>query len=126
MNKQKQMIKALKAKGIDPSEPVPDKEWEAVRLSPQVRTRAEVVRDGVKQKKAVVYRTVRLKQVSVSKKQANLQQCALNECGSFGVTESGQMVCWRCTCKGPELETKAGTVGEECPHEPALWSNKNA
>lgn len=124
MNKQAQMIREFQRRGIDPSELIDRKEWDKVRLSPNVRTRAEVLRDGAKQAKARIERKLHIHQVPDAILLSNLAKCRTNECGSYGVLKGGDEVCWRCSCAGgKELFAKAGNINEKCPHDPPFWNN---
>ncbi len=124
VNKQMQMIREFQRRGIDPSEPIDRKDWDTVRLSKGVRTKTEIVRDGVKQTRAKFEKSIGRNQVPDEVTIANLNKCRTNQCGSYGVLSNGDEVCWRCTCAGGrELFAKASSKREKCPLDPPMWDN---
>ena len=123
VNKQAAMIRELRKRGIDPSEPIAKKDWDRARI--RVHTPLELAQAGARRTKARFEHSAGIRQVPQAQTISNLNKCRENLCGSYGVLKNGDEVCWRCTCRGgKDLIAKASNREEHCPHEPPLWDNR--
>lgn len=121
MNRQLDVIRQLQKMGVDPSSEVSPQDYDKARLA--IRTKSDIIRDGVRVGRARAEAKIGLKQVTEERAVSNLDICRSNKCGSYGKLRGSVEVCHRCNCMGKDLHTKARSSREKCPA--GLWDNTN-
>ena len=116
-----------KEKGWDPSKlTTSQNRWIAIQL----RSKTELIKDGVKAVTSLMATTLRLRVVSDEKAESNKQVCLSNKCGKFANLTDGSPVCHGCNCSSAFLESKWRDANATCPlvnpeTKQRYWSNLN-
>lgn len=101
-----------KQQGWDPANLTPSQNrW----IATKIRSKTQLVKDGVK---AVVSRTVTsigLRVVSDSIAKSNETKCRSNKCGVFRTLSNGAPVCGECQCSDKFLRAKWKDASQACP-----------
>lgn len=123
MNKTLAIHAAARAKGLNPGELhlLSEAEYNLLAISATVRTRSEVIRDGIKREMSI-YRTEELGIVVPITIERKREQGCRTACPAkaFGYLAGGVPVCHRCTCAGRGLRAKWRDPDAACPLPPEL------
>lgn len=122
MSRQADIIREAKRRGFANLSDTVASEYDELRRA--IRTREELVMDGLRMGAARVKEYIGWKQVEDERARENIGICRTNVCGSYMVLADGTEVCNRCNCMGADLYRKCKQDTEFCPHEPPLWDNR--
>lgn len=120
MDNQLAILKEAKRRGIDPTVPMRDEDYQLCALA--IRTRAQIVVDGTKMLASRFVTDVIHLEVLPEKAAANAEVCKTSGCGKNRILLSGKDACDVCNCNREGLDSWRKNPIGFCPM--GYWSNR--